>query len=400
MLFDPEAHEPLVETSWDEARVRAAVREIAAEAESAFDPADLWPVHPRDENYTGTDVYTTHGLWSGAAGMLWGLHRLAGVGAVELSRSYADAAASLHGDYVRRAGGETPAVPGLWCGEAGILLMAEIVAPGSGAADRLLAAVRENSRNETVELMWGSPGTMLAARAMLDRTGDERWRDAWEESAEWLWGQWRRSDELGCHLWTQHLYGHVTSYVGPGHGFAGNVIALSQLVRDERRTELGDRVATTIGRLAAREDGLANWSPQAGAPLVANETIRVQWCHGAPGIVSSLASLAPGDDELTALLVEGGELTWRAGPLRKGGGLCHGTAGNGYAFLKLFERTGDERWLERARAFAMHAIGQVERAARQHGGGRHTLWTGDPGTALFLSSCISANAAVPTLDVF
>jgi hypothetical protein len=32
----------------------------------------------------------------------------------------------------------------------------------------------------------------------------------------------------------------------------------------------------------------------------------------------------------------GGELTWRAGPLEKGGGLCHGTSGNGYAFLVLF----------------------------------------------------------------
>jgi hypothetical protein len=33
---------------------------------------------------------------------------------------------------------------------------------------------------------------------------------------------------------------------------------------------------------------------------------------------------------------------------RQGGRLCHGTGGNGYAFRKLFERTGDERWLDRA----------------------------------------------------
>ena len=69
------------------------------------------------------------------------------------------------------------------------------------------------------------------------------------------------------------------------------------------------------------------------------------------------------------MLVAGGELTWRAGPLVKGPGLCHGTAGNGYAFLKLFERTGDELWLERARAFAMHAIEQVERFRREYGRG-------------------------------
>ncbi len=96
----------------------------------------------------------------------------------------------------------------------------------------------------------------------------------------------------------------------------------------------------------------------------------------------------------------GGELTWQAGPLIKGASLCHGTAGNGYAFLKLFERTGDELWLHRARAFAMHAIGQVEQASARYGCGRYTLWTGDPGTALYLQSCVVANADIPTLDRF
>ena len=93
-------------------------------------------------------------------------------------------------------------------------------------------------------------------------------------------------------------------------------------------------------------------------------------------------------------------MTWRAGPLGKGANLCHGTAGNGYSFLKLLERTGDELWLHRARAFAMHAIDQVEHARVEHGRGRHTLWTGDLGTALYLAGCIDATAAFPTLDVF
>ena len=38
------------------------------------------------------------------------------------------------------------------------------------------------------------------------------------------------------------------------------------------------------------------------------------------------------------LAIGGGELTWRAGPLRKGPGLCHGTAGNGFAFLRAARR--------------------------------------------------------------
>ena len=95
------------------------------------------------------------------------------------------------------------------------------------------------------------------------------------------------------------------------------------------------------------------------------------------------------------LALAGGELTWRAGSPAKGAGLCHGTAGNGYAFLTLFERTGDERWLDRARRFAVHSIAQVERARADHGMGRHSLWTGDLGTALYLADCIDGAGRLP-----
>jgi hypothetical protein len=98
------------------------------------------------------------------------------------------------------------------------------------------------------------------------------------------------------------------------------------------------------------------------------------------------------------LLLQAGELTWRAGPLTKGVAFCHGTAGNAHAFLHLFARTGDERWLARARAFAMHGIVQVEQERTEHGQGRHTLWTGDLGMACVLWDCISGRPGFPTLD--
>ena len=57
------------------------------------------------------------------------------------------------------------------------------------------------------------------------------------------------------------------------------------------------------------------------------------------GQVLALADY-PGD-EIDDLLFAAGEAIWRAGPLAKGSNLCHGTAGTGYAFLKLYRRTGD-----------------------------------------------------------
>jgi hypothetical protein len=278
-------------------------------------------------------------------------------------------------------------------GEAGILLVAHTLAPAAWQEEELLATVRSNAANPSVEFMWGSPGTMLAAQVMHERTGAETWRAAWEESAQGLFEAWHDT------LWEQALYGKRFHILGPAHGFAANVYVLARgdLLDGARRQELERRAVASLAAHALRDDGLAQWPPSVEPSSVPRRT---QWCHGAPGIVASLATLAPGDDELTELLVAGGELTWRAGPLRKGANLCHGTAGNGFAFLKLFERTGDELWLARARAFAMHSIAQVERAGTEFGRGRHSLWTGDPGTALYLASCLDATAEFPTLDAF
>ena len=173
--------------------------------------------------------------------------------------------------------------------------------------------------------MWGSPGTILAGRELgLDVSA----------SCDWL-----RSRRDADGLWTQHLYGRFTRYLGPAHGFAGCALALGEAAG----------VSETLERLAVEQDGLVNWPAVAGERLTdtGDGLIRTQWCHGAPGIVATLAPLL--DEELATAA---GELTWHAGPVRKGAGLCHGTAGNGYAFLALLERTGDERWLARARAFA------------------------------------------------
>ena len=71
-----------------------------------------------------------------------------------------------------------------------------------------------------------------------------------------------------------------------------------------------------------------------------------------------------------------------------------------YALLKLHAMTGEAHGLQRARAFAMHALEQSGAEARMHGALRFTLWTGDLGLALYVSSCLRADAAFPTLDVF
>jgi hypothetical protein len=107
-----------------------------------------------------------------------------------------------------------------------------------------------------------------------------------------------------------------------------------------------------------------------------------QHCHGAPGMVTTFADAPFTSPELEELLLEGAKFSWAAGPLSKGSNLCHGIRGNGYAFLKLYGRTKDTVWIERARAFAMTAIAQCREVRNQFGRGRYSLWTGDVGLAV------------------
>jgi Lanthionine synthetase C-like protein len=397
-LFDPRSHEELTETAWDADRAHASIRAIVAETEGAFTDDSLWPPHLLDEEEDEPPLRRPACLYLGAAGVIWALHDLQRAGAVELGRDWGEVAVSLPERYRREPDFPKDGVmPSLWFGEAGILLVAHSLAPSRFLEEQLLETVRANVAHPALELSWGSPGTMLAAQVMHERTSAPVWADVWNDSADHLWGAWDGE------LWCQDLRGRPAHVLGPAHGFVGNVYVLGRgdLLDPERRRELERRAIAVVAGHARRADGLAQWPPALEAPRPERPvTIRTQWCHGSPGIVASLGSMAPKDDQLTELLVAGGELTWQAGPLKKGANLCHGTAGNGYAFLKLFERTGEELWLQRARAFAMHAIEQVERAIAHYGRGRHTLWTGDLGTALYLQSCITATAAFPTLDTF
>jgi Lanthionine synthetase C-like protein len=389
VLFTPEHHEPIVEAAWDERHVRDAVAAIVADAVAAQQPDGFWPVHPDDEDEDATSCRT--GFYMGAAGLVWALH--------QLGHDLTGTAERLHERYLAEP--DWPGVvPGFLMGEAGILLSAHQLAPDAAVADAIERAVVENAGNESNELLWGAPGTMLVARSMLTATGDRCWADRWLDTAELLWSRWLPSDEHGFDVWTQQLYGNVVQYVGPGHGLAGNILALSLdagLLDAERHRELDRRAVAAATALAIRDGDLANWRPIVGQPLAHRGVIRTQWCHGAPGMVTSLAGIAVDDTAFDDLLVAGGELTWRAGPLVKGAGLCHGTAGNGAAFLALFRRLGDERWLDRARLFAMHALAQVEAGRELHGRGRYSLWTGDIGAALYALQCIDGRDGIPSL---
>ena len=390
-LSDPARHEPLVDLPWSEARARDAIAEICRDAEAEFHPQRLWPMHPRDAEPDATpEDGILRGVYVGAAGMLLGLQRLADAGVHAPALDAAAIAGGLHEASLASPDAEG-AGASLLVGSSGILLVAHRFAPTDATADALADAISANVEHPSNEVLLGAPGTMLAARAMHARTGDTRFSALWRASSRTLL---HRQEPDG--VWTQDLYGSRVQYTGAGHGFAGNVLALTGAPEWlDNPAAVEARAVATARALALVHGDRANWPPTtAEAP---GRLPRVQWCHGAPGMIISLARVARGDDEHGALLTAGGELVWHVGPVAGNTGLCHGTAGNGFAFLSLFERTGDEAWLARARSFAMHALDQVRRLNAADGRGWYSLYTGDIGAALLAAACISGDGAFPGL---
>ena len=395
MLYRPEQYEPLTDEAWNGARARDAILTIVADADAAYrGPKLMWRAHAWD-CWHGTSPMKN--LYVGVAGVLWALDELRARGLAETSLDLADVALrNLENfrerpDYMKGMKLPEPRGSSLLSGEAGILLTTYRLTQSDEIADTLHESVRANRDNEAEEVMWGSPGTLIAARLMLDWTGDPRWSDAWNESADALWA---RRDDDG--FWVQRLHGQDFRGLTPLHGLVGNVQALLPRLDVRRKKSLRRDSAELLRRTAIRDDGLANWPyyerPHLESP---DGQIRMQWCTGAPGVVACAADYLDED-----LLLAGAELAWHAGPptLEKGPGICHGSAGTGHTFLKVFERTGDERWLDRARRFGMHALGQVERLRAERGTGRYSLWTGDVGVGLFVSDCLEGRSRYPLLD--
>jgi hypothetical protein len=386
-LYEPERFEPLIDDAWVPARVEEAIAAIVADADAAFDHETLWPAHEWDAYHRGKPAKV---LYAGAGGVVWALAELARRGygetsldlvraalrALELERAEPDAADDEH----YRPGS-------LLDGELGLLLVALRLQPDQALADDLHRLVRGNVDNPTDDISWGAPGSLLVALAMRRWTGEARWSAAARETAGAL--RARRGDDG---LWRQD-----DDYRGLGtlHGAAGNTLALLRLEPDD---ELARGTASVLSRHAFRSGGLANWpgTPRAQLARPRDGRICLQWCTGAPGVVAGAWDYLDED-----LVLAGAELVWQAGGHRdeKGHGLCHGTSGNGFALLKAFARTGDERWLDRARHFAVHALAQADRLARANGRRRYSLFNGDVGTALFAAACLDADPRFPIVDV-
>ena len=386
MLYDQDRHTLICTTPWSEEKIRSVILDIFDRTVQNFDPVNLWPKDPAED--CPVEILKT--VYNGAAGALFAIDKMSVFLKKDLPFEKSKLADYIYEQYLATPDTES-VVPSFFLGEVGILLLCYKFNPTQEIDNKLFQLIKDNIENPTLEALWGAPGTMLGASYMYEQTKNKKWLDLYLKNVTFLLSSLHEVPHKNYSIWTQDLYGRKVEFIGAGHGFMGNVFPILKdlnLLSPNEKDLILSKTLETTKKLAVEENNLINWPP---VEKKEENKWLVQWCHGAPGVITSLGFFPKDlDSDFEVILEKAGELIWQAGPLNKKIALCHGTDGNGFAFLKLYKRTGKEIWLDRARKFAMHAIDQRN--------GRFTLYTGELGLALYLMSCITGDDQFPFLD--
>ncbi|MFN3238242.1 MAG: lanthionine synthetase C family protein [Pseudomonadales bacterium] len=402
MLFAAERHESCTETPWDHAVVSAAIARCQADSID-FLRNKLW-------RQQGEDVAATT-MYEGALGVLWAVIETAELTGQTLDLDVPQLAAEIFADYTNFEAVEFTDLDvvnyeaSYFLGHSGSVNMMQRFCPEQFDhwQSQLLELAAGNIENPTLEVLWGGPGSILPvlnnllvedSALTIGRDTRQKLLELFQRQFDFMRQQLQFAEDFNCQIWRQDLYGGQPRLTGAGHGFVGNMFPFLRgqtLLSSEDREWLLATTVETLTRTARHEGGLANWPTNLDGMPADTPEFLVQWCHGAPGVLLSVNDIEKGySAALDHLLLQAGEAIWQAGPLKKGLGLCHGTDGNGFAFLKLFQRSGGEKWLERARAFAMHSLDQYQKLPG--------FWVGDSALPLFLLACQQGTSRVPLWD--
>lgn len=391
---------------WDKTKAADFANHLFESTEKAFSPDKGWRHHGSESDELMEEYPRC--LYRGLTGIIWSQNELAELGFGSIKNNYDEVLSTAceeqelwlerNADYKNKP----EYLPGLLLGKLGIKVVQWKLQKAVTDLKDVVKIICENQSNTICEYMWGSAGSISVGMDLIGLEQDEQLTGCIQNSVDFLKQTLVTIPNTGIKLWNQYLYGERKQLLGAVHGFAGNAFSIIKsfpLLNENERLCWSDTFSDTLKRSAYEDSSGANWTKTADVEHAASEDFLVQMCHRAPGIICCTSKLMnQGDTDFDRLLLKAGELVWTAGPLTKGANLCHGTAGNGYAFLKLFDATHDEMWLERARSFAMVAIDQVEEKREEYRDYHYSLWSGDTGVTHFIASCLSESSKIPTMD--
>ncbi|VVD03484.1 unnamed protein product [Leptidea sinapis] len=198
-----------------------------------------------------------------------------------------------------------------------------------------------------------------------------------------------------------HYYN--TEYLGAAHGIS---FILQMLLSVPGYLNFNKSAAhdikATVNYLLSLQTADGNW-PCCMEEVGMSDHKLVHWCHGAPGTIYLMAKAYQvyNEEKYLNSCIKAGEVVWEKGLLRKGPGICHGVAGNGYVFLLLYRLTRDNKYMYRAKLFADFLNSDEFLRDARLPDNPESLYEGTAGTVCFLSDIlVPDNAEFPFQDVF
>ncbi len=228
-----------------------------------------------------------------------------------------------------------------------------------------------------------------------------------ETGLAWLTPAWRLPS------WQKEIFPEGMFDLGVAHGLPGVLPVLAQALAlgaapESARALLHGAVAYLLSRKLPAEESSSVF-PSSWGPGVAPRVARTAWCYGDPGIAATLwiTARAAGEPAWEAEALSLARTAARRPPEVCGvrdAGLCHGAAGLGHLFNRLYQATGEPELLAAARAWLARALDLWEPGkgvggfvawgadAADEPGWRDdpTLLTGAAGVALALLAAVSS----------
>lgn len=203
------------------------------------------------------------------------------------------------------------------------------------------------------------------AAAMLERIVDRfaELADRMDDGVAWFTHPERLPD------WQREIHPRGNYNLGVAHGLPGVLPVLAGacaagVAADRARPLLDDAVRWLLARRL--EPGFGSCFDTTYAPWEDPQPSRLAWCYGDPGIAAALLATARAVGEPAwerEALDIGLQAAARPEPqsLVRDAGLCHGAAGLGHLFNRLYQSTGEERFAETARFWLERTLGFQER---------------------------------------
>jgi class I lanthipeptide synthase len=200
------------------------------------------------------------------------------------------------------------------------------------------------------------PTAVTLLERIIDRLAETA--DVGEEGTAWF-TQPERLPE-----WQREVHPRGVYNIGVAHGLPGVVPILAGacaagIAVERARPLLDDAVRWLLARRL--QPGMDSCYDTTYVPWEPPSPSRLAWCYGDPGIAATLlvAARAVGEAAWEREALDVGRIAATRPEdtaLVRDAGLCHGAAGLGHLFNRMYQTTGDERLAEAARAWYQRTL--------------------------------------------